>query len=515
MASRTQNTIKNLLWGNVSQITHLVLKFISRTVFIYFLGEAYMGVNGLYSNVLGVLSFAELGIGTAMNFALYKPVADDDREKIKSLMNFYKKAYRIIALIVFLAGLAVMPFLGVLIKEPGDIGNIYLYYLIFLFDTATSYLVTYKYSLVSAEQKNYIVTNVNTVVSFIQVIFQITVMLAYRSFLLYLLANLMVSLGHKIFNTVYLNKKYPYLNEPCQKLDQKEYHNIRKNVFALIIHKIGDVCVHQTDNILISAFISIAVVGKISNYNYIITTVTGFLSVIFSSVIGSLGNLIASETKEKQYEIFKIYRFVGFWIYGFCAIAFLILFQPFIALWAGREWLVDDLTVALICLERYNVGHRVVVNNYKSAAGIFDQDKWVAFGQAAINLAVSVVMVKLIGLSGIYVGTVVQGLFCTAIKPVILYKNVFRQNPLKYYIESAKYLGAEISAAVLLLVIKHFLIGNVACVTYTNFAILLIVTAIIPNVLFLGLFYHTNEWKYLWNIVGSKIIRKLRRANND
>ena len=511
MTSRTQYTLKKLLWGNVSQIINLVMKFISRTVFIYFLGQTYMGVNGLYTNVLGVLSFTELGIGTAMNFALYKPVAEGDREKIKSLMSFYKKAYRVIALIVFLAGLAIMPFLGVLVKDPGDVGNIYVYYLIYLADTATSYLVTYKYSLVSSEQKNYVVTNVGTVISVLQVVIQIAVMTIYRSFLLYLITNVAVSMGQKLFNAIYLNRKYPYLNEHCEKLDKTELDKIKKNVFALIIHKIGDVCVHQTDNILISAFISLAVVGKISNYNYVITTVTGFLSVIFSSVIGSLGNLIATESKEKQYRIFRIYRFVGFWIYGFCAIALFVLFQPFIVLWAGEEWLVDDFTVALICLERYCVGHRVVVNNFKSAAGIFDQDKWVAFGQAIINLIVSVIMVRLIGLPGIYVGTVVQGLFCTVIKPYILYRDVFDQNPVHYYIDSVKFLAGELLAAIVLYVLKYWIIGSIANVTVLNFGIMILLTAVIPNVLFYVLFRHTEEWNYLSNLVGNRLIGKLRR----
>ena len=508
MSSRTQNTIKNILWGNVSQIIGLIVKFISRTYFIHYLGQSYMGVSGLFANVLGVLSFSELGIGTAINFALYKPVAEKNTEKIKSLIALYKKAYRIIALVVFVIGIGLMPFLKFLIKDPGDIGNVNLYYLIFLFDTATGYLVTYKYALLSAEQKNYILTNITTVVTIITAIIQIAGMILYRSYLLYLLISLAVNLGTKVFNALYLDKRYPYLKQEAQPLDDSEYQAIKKNVGALIVHKIGDVCVHQTDNILISALISIEVTGRISNYNYVITTVTGFLSIIFGSVVASLGNLVALENKEKQYEIFRIYRFVGFWLYGFCAIAYFTLFQPFISIWAGAEWLVDDLTVALICLERYNIGHRVVVNNFKSAAGVFQQDKWVAFGQAAINLIVSIVMVKLIGLPGIYVGTVVQGLLATAVKPVILYRDVFEKPWAEYYIDSIKYLLVELLAAAVLFAIKSFIIPNATIFPIGRFVGMVMITAIVPNLIFAAVFHRRDEFKYLKNMVNRKIMRK-------
>ena len=513
LASRTRNTMRNVLWGNVSHLAGLIIKFISRTVFIYFLGQTYLGVSGLYTNILGVLSFTELGIGTAMNFALYKPVAENDREKIKSLMLFYKQAYRVIAVVVSAAGLALIPFLKYLVKDSGDIGNIYVYYLIFLFDTATSYLVSYKFSLVAAEQKSYIMTNINTVISFVQTLVQILVIILFRDFLLYLLASSAVGLLSKFYIAWYFRKHYAYLDDHPQKIKAEDLAPIKKNVFALIIHKIGDVCVHQTDNILISAFISLEIVGKISNYNYIIMTVTGFLSVIFSAVVGSLGNLIASESKARQYEIFKVYRFVGFWLYGFCAIAYLILFQPFITIWAGAEWRVDDVTVALICLERYNIGHRVVVNNFKSAAGLFDQDKWCAFGQALINLVVSIGMVKLIGLPGIYVGTVVQGLLATAIKPPILFRHGFSRSVRAYYSDSVKYLGVEVITAGTLLLIKQWIIPDLDSFGIFSFIIMVAITAIVPNVVFAAVFRKREEFAYLKEKVTEILFRRQKKTS--
>lgn len=503
--SRLKYTTKNIVWGYVAQISSLLIKFISRTVFIYTLGETYLGVNGLFTSILGLLSFTELGIGTAMNFSLYKPIAENDWEKIKSLMQFYKQAYRVIAALIMGLGLCLIPFLQFIIKDPGNIGNIYIYYVLYLIDTSFSYLVTYKYSLPNAEQKAYIMSNVNMVWSFITTVAQIVVLLIFQNFLIYLVAQVICGICSKLFNAFYLNRKYPMLNEPAQKLSKEDLAPIKKNVIALIIHKLGDVVVNQTDNILLSAFVSISVVGYLSNYNMVITSVGAFVTVIFSSAVASFGNLIASSTPEYEYKIFGVYRFVGFWLYGFCSIAFYILLTPFITIWAGENWILTEVTVFLICLEYYNKGHRVCLNNFKTAAGIFNQDKWVAFGQAIINLVVSVVAVKLIGVPGIFVGTVVSGLFSTAIKPRIVFKEVFHVKPIFYYIDSIKYLIAVMIPCIICRVAKGIIITEK--VTYMKFITLMCVVAIVPNLFFLLVYRKDERFLYLFDIVKRKLGR--------
>lgn len=501
--SRLKYTAKNIIWGYVAQISSLLIKFVSRTVFIYTLGETYLGVSGLFTSVLGLLSFTELGIGTAMNFSLYKPIAENDREKIKSLMQFYKYAYRVIAAIIMGLGLCLIPFLKYIINDPGNIGNIYVYYVLYLIDTAFSYLVTYKYSLPNAEQKSYIMSNVNMIWSVITTIVQIIVLLCFHNFLVYLVAQVICGIASKGFNAVYLNKKYPMLSEPAQKLSKEDLAPIKTNVIALVIHKLGDVVVNQTDNILISTFISVTVVGYLSNYNMIITSVGAFVTVIFSSAVASFGNLIASSTPEYEYRIFNIYRFVGFWLYGFCAIAFYVLLTPFITLWAGKDWIIGEAAVALICLEYYNKGQRVCLNNFKTAAGVFNQDKWVAFGQALINLVVSIAAVKLIGLPGIFVGTVVSGLFSTAVKPGIVYKEVFHIKSIHYYIDSFKYILVIAVPCAVCRLAKEFIIPGT--VTYGKFILLMLVVAVVPNLWFWIIFHKNERFHYLWNIVVKKV----------
>ena len=502
MKSRTKMTFKNIFYGYIANIISLVLNFVSRTIFIKMIGTAYLGINGLFTNVLGVLSFAELGIGTALNFSLYKPVAENNKEKIKSIMNLYKMSYRVIAVLIAIIGLILLPFLKFIVKDPGDIGNINIYYLIFLFNTVTGYFVSYKFSLVNAEQKNYIMTNINTLIVFIEKMLQIIALLVFRSFLVYLLTASVIGLLQKIFINIYLNKLYPYLLEKnVEKLDTCELKSIRKNVSGLIWHKVGDVCVHQTDNIIISSFVNITTVGIVSNYNLIIMTVSNFINIIFNSVTCSLGNLIALENKKKQYEIFKTYRFVGFWLYGFSAIAFYILLSPFITLWLGENMLIPTIVILLILIDYYLKGQRICINNLKTAGGIFVEDKYVAILQAVVNIVVSVVMVNIIGLPGVYVGTVVQGLLSSIIKPCIIYKKMFEISSIEYFKDSIKYIFS-VALALLLCIILDKIILIEALIM--NFIFMCFVVMIIPNLIFYILFCRTKEFSNIKKMLVKK-----------
>lgn len=499
MKSRLQMTARNAAWSYFSMITSMLVSFVSRTVFIYCLGEGYLGISGLFGNVLGVLSFAELGIGTAMNFSLYKPVAEHNIEKIKAYMRAYKLAYRVIAGVVAALGLSLAPFLHYLVKDPGDVGNITVYYLIFLFNTVSSYFVSYKFSLVNAEQKNYIYTNANLVIGITTTIVQTVVLLLYRSYLIYLLAAAFFGIIQKIFISFYFNRNYPYLKEECTtKLTTEEKNTLFTKVRALIIHKIGDISVHQTDNIIVSAFVSTTMVGLLSNYNMLMGTVSGVISILFNSVTGSLGNLIATESKEHQYEVYCKYRFLGFWLYGFSSIALAILMTPFITLWIGKRMIVDQNVIVLILINYYMIGQRICLNNFKSAAGVFEQDKYVALVQAVVNLVVSIALVKMIGLPGVYIGTIVQGTISSVCKPILSYRVLFDKSSKYYFFDSVKYAAAVICAYVLCMLVSRRLFQEI---TILRFVIMMFVVTVIPNTLFILLFHKRSEYQYYKKLI--------------
>ena len=506
MNTRLSMTVKNAFWSYISMIVTFALRFISRTVFINFLGSEYLGINGLFSSVLGVLSFAELGIGTAINFSLYKPVAQHNVEKIKSYMHYYKIAYRIVASVVCLLGLVLLPFLDFIVNNPGNIGDIRVYYLIFLFDTVISYFVSYKFSVAYAEQKGYLFTNINTIVSLVTVITQIVVLYVWKNYVFYLLISTAVNLIKNLIISKYLNRLYPYLKDKkITPLLKEEKTTLIKKVKALIIHKIGEVSVHQTDNIIISSFINVKTIGLISNYNLLISTVSSCISVLFNSVTGSLGNLVATENKEKQYEIFKIYRFVGFWFYGFTSIALYVLATPFIEIWLGKSMIVNDFVIGLIILNYYMIGHRICLNNIKTVGGVVEQDKYVALIQAIVNLVTSVILVNIIGLPGVYVGTVLQGLVSTIIKPIVVYKNMFGISSKYYFLDSLKYIAVVIIGLLPCLFFRDMLINYNDGILGS--VVLMIITTIIPHLIFCISFYRSSEFKYILN-TAKRLIRQ-------
>lgn len=502
---RIQYAAKNIAFGYIGNISSTVLGFVLRTVFIRKLDETLLGINGLYTGVLTMLSLAELGIGTALNFSLYAPVARKDYEKIKSYMLFYKKAYRAIAGVVAVIGLALVPFLKYFIKNPGDygMGELTVYYLIFLFNTVSTYFVSYKYSLVNAEQKNYIQTNVLTLTKLVTVILQLMVLLLTANFLLYLLTAAAVELVQKIYVNAYLNRLYPYLKEKDVKpLEKEEIRDITDKTKALVCHKVGDVARLQTDSLIISSFIQVALVGIVDNYTMVINSISGFVNIIFNSVISSFGNLIATESREKQYEIFQVYRFVANWIYGLSAIGFYLLLSPLVTLWLGEKWLLSSTVVALILTDYYFKGDRIVLSNFKTAAGVFEQDKFLALIQGIVNLVISIALVQKMGLAGIYIGTIVSGLIANITKPFIIYKACFDKGVKEYFIETGKHLVILGIVLAVVYPLSKIILEKITIISFLSMGILIVV---IYNGLFLLVYGKTKEMKYLVEILKRKV----------
>ena len=505
---RVQSAAKNIAFGYIGNLTTQLLGFILRTVFISYLGDTLNGINDLYTGILSVLSLAELGVGTALNYSLYGPVARKDYEKIKSYMQLYKKAYRVIGLVIAVIGLAISPFLPYLVKQPQGVSvrDLTLYYFIFLFNTVSTYFVAYKYSLAYAEQKNYIQTNTITITKMITVTLQIAVIVTTRNFYLYLLAAAAVELIQKIFISWYLNRLYPYLKDKnVKKLSKEETGEVVTKTKALVFHKVGDVARLQTDSMIISAFINVTLVGFVGNYNMILNSVANFVNIIFNSVLSSFGNLIATESKEKQYDVFRVYRFFACWIYGFSAVGFFLLLTPFIVIWQGNEKVLAAGVVACILIDYYFKGDRIVLSNFKTAAGVFEQDKYLALIQGVVNLILSIVLVQKIGLVGIYIGTIVSGLIANITKPFIIYKVCFEKSVKTYFLDSVKYLAVLFGILVLLTGIKQFVMPQV---TVLSFIVMFIVICVVFNGIFLLLFGRTQEFGYLWVIIKWKLRRR-------
>lgn len=504
---RVQSAAKNIAFGQIGNFITQILGFILRTVFISHLGDTLNGINALYTSILSVLSMAELGVGTALNYSLYKPVATGDVEKIKSYMQLYKKAYRTIGMVIAVIGLLISPFLPYLVKQPEGVTvrDLTLYYFIFLFNTVSTYFVAYKYSLVNAEQKNYIQTNIITITKMITVSLQIVVILTTGNFYVYLLTAAFVELIQKIFVSHYLNKRYPYLtDEKVTKLSKEETGEIVTKTKALVLHKVGDVARLQTDSMIISGFINVTLSGFVDNYNMVMNSVANVVNIIFNSVLSSFGNLIATESKEKQYQIFKVYRFAACWIYGLAATGFAMLLTPLIYLWLGSEKTLAFTVVICILIDFYFKGDRIVLSNFKTAAGVFEQDKYLALIQGVVNLIISIILVQKIGLVGVYIGTIISGLIANITKPMIIYRVILEKPVKEYFMDSMKYVLTITVVFVVLSVVKKMVMTEVTIVT---FAVMFVIICVVFNGVFLLLFGRTEEFGYMLGIVKRKIKR--------
>ena len=504
---RIQKAGKNIIFGYISNFVILLVNFIQTTVFIYVLGKTLSGVNGVYTNVLSVLNLTELGIGTALNFSLYKPVAERDYDKIKSYMRFYKRAYLTIAAVITVLGIAISPFLKYILKNPGSltVRELTLYYYLFLFNTVISYFVAYKYSLANAEQKNYIQTNITTLTKIAVALVQIIVLVLTRNFLFYLLAQSFVELVQKIFVTIYLNRLYPYLRDRDVKpLTTEETQVIATKTKALVCSKIGDVARLQTDTIIISSFVNVDTAAVVNNYTYIITYVGNLVNVIFESVISGFGNVVATESRERQYRLFKVYRFFACWLFGFGAVGFYHLLTPFIGgVWLHDEgWVLPQIIVLLLVMDFYFKGSRTVLMNFKIASGVFEQDRYLPLIQGAVNLVVSILLVQRIGVTGVYVGTLVSGIMANLIRPGIIYRVCFEKKAWTYFGDSLKYIAVILAVGGVVLPIQHMIMRETTILT---FAVMVVVITLFYNAVFLAVFHRTEEFIYLWEAVAARM----------
>ncbi|MBD3107677.1 hypothetical protein IEO70_04795 [Bacillus sp. AGMB 02131] len=504
---RTRNSILNITAGLANQFIITMLSFISRTVFISSLGIEYLGINALLANILGILALAEAGIGSSIVYSLYKPVAENNQTKIVVLMKFYRNAYLVIALIVLALGLLFLPFLSVFIKET-DVENIHFIYLIFLMNTVLPYLFIHKNNFLNVCQKGYIVTAIFTVSSIITMCLKIAILYFTQNYILFLVIESITILLTSIILAHIVNKMYPYLkNKSAGKLDKETKLNIQKNVKAIVLQNFGNYLVLGTDNIIISSFISVTAVGLYANYNMLIEICRNFMYQISNNIYHSIGNLVAKEDSEKIYNIYKVYRLLNFWLYSFAAISLLVLINPFITLWIGSEFLMEMSVLLILVLLFFERGMRNPVATIKTTGGIFHADRYIPLFQAVINLIISIVLVQHLGIIGVFLGTLIStlvGPFWST--PYLVYKDIFKKPVYIYYSNYVVFC---------LLAIGTYMITSYLCsfyvqVTFLNLLIKVFVCLTVPNIIYLIIFYKSEEFKYMRNTAVLLIREKFR-----
>lgn len=482
---RTKNAGRNIVFGGILKLYQIIVPFLMRTAMIYLMGVQYLGLNSLFTSVLQVLNLAELGVGSAMVFSMYKPIAEDDNTTICALMKLYRTYYRVIGLVIAVVGCALTPFIPRLIKSDVPAGiNVYILYLLNLGATVLSYwLFAYKNSILQAHQRTDVVSKVTLVTNTLQYGLQLFVLWAFHNYYLYVIVALATQALANIVTAITANKMYPDY-KPMGKLDKYAVKAINKRIRDLFTAKVGATIVNSVDTIVISAFLGLSTLAIYQNYYFIMNSVMGFVIIIFTSCTAGIGNSLVTETKEKNYFDFKKLAFLIIWIATVCISCFVCLYQPFMKLWVGEKLLFSMDIVVLFCVYFY----MYLVNNlscvYKDAGGIWHEDRFRPLIGGLANLAMNLIMVQFIGIYGILLSTILSYII-VAMPWLIhnLFKLVFKRSPKEYILTIIK--GALVSAVIAALCyviccllplqgIVQLIVNGAVCLIVSNVALILI-----------------------------------------
>ncbi|MGN0330445.1 MAG: lipopolysaccharide biosynthesis protein [Kineothrix sp.] len=431
--SRLKNTSKNVAASMGNRLAASIASTLSQVVFVRILGDTYLGINSLFGEIISVLALTELGLEAAVTFYLYKPLAEKDMEKLKSIMFFYRKAYQITALLVTAIGLGLIPFLPVMMKGTEGIAHIVPVYLIFLFNTVFSYFFSYKITFMIADQKQYWYTNILTVFDSVLACAQCLLILFTRNYYMYLLGNATVNAAKFLYISYWANKKYPFLQEEAKPLDRAEVRGIFGKMKGIIFFKFSDTCIRQTDSIITSAVISVQMVGKIANYNMFIKVISGVANSVMTAAVASIGNVLVTEKTEDKLRIFKTFDFLGGWFCGWCSICLFFLMTPAVELLYGGQYVLPQYVIFLVCMNFYLSTSRGPVGQVKIAAGLYESDRWIPVISAVLNIMISVYAAGRWGIIGIYMGTMISNLVLQISFPIVVYKGVFERSPWNYF----------------------------------------------------------------------------------
>ena len=508
MSSRTRNSMINISTGLIGQMLSLLISFGVRTIFIYQLGATYLSVSGLFGNILALLSFAELGFGQAIIYALYKPISENNEPKIGALMALFRKVYVWMFGVVAILGLSLTPFIEFFIKEGDDIPNLHLIYVLYVASTAASYLFAYKKSLLFASQRTYVATTISYWFLFIGAALQIIVLCIWQNYIFYLVVQIVNTIIQDITISRKTDKLYPYLKPTrSSKLPTEEIQSIKQNVKALIIYKIGTLSLNATDNIIISKFVGLLQVGFFSNYWLISTSVGGFLSSIFSNITASIGHLNATETTDARVQMFFRVNMATFWFYGISSICLYTCMTPFIHLWLGEYFTLSNAISFIVAFNQFIGGMLFASFNYRQTMGLFVQGKLRPIISAVLNIVISIILAIYWGLPGVLWGTAITRLLTNAwFDPYIVFKRGLNISPLLYFKQYIPMVGVYLLTAA----ICGWVTSLFSLPLLPNLIAIFVTTLALAFLLFCMFYGHTPEIKYLLNVArnSSSILKR-------
>lgn len=511
--SRTKNSFINVITAVSGQGISIIISFIARVIFIRQLGEVYLGVNSLFTNIVGLLSLAELGVGTAINYSLYRPLAENDIPKIKCLMDLYRKVYITIGIVIILIGNALIPFLHCFMKasDTGSVANLRFIFFLFVLNSSVSYFYSYKRALIISDQKRYIATIYRYVFFVLMNIFQIIFLLLTKSFIVFLIITLICTIAENIMVSKKADKMYPFLKDRnSDKLDPDITNEIKKNTIALLYHKVGSSVVNSTDNILISKIVGIISVGKYSNYQLITNALNIIMAQLFMALTASIGNLGVTESSEKSERVLFQIFFLNFWINCTITASIYATVNLLIESWFGLNMILSQNVLSCIVINYYLYQIRRTVMTYRDAYGLFWYDRYKALVEAVINLVVSIVLGLRIGLIGIFIGTIVSTVTTSLwVEPYILFKYGFKKKAYKYYFTLLLYTLVTVVTCIVCKLLTEVLKLN----GFIGFLCGVIVCVITAALIISIIFFRTRQYAYFLDLI-KKVFLLLKRGKS-
>ena len=430
---RTKNATRNIVFGVLYRIVATLCPFIMRTVLLYKLGVDYLGLNNLFTSLLSFLSLAELGVGSAMVYAMYKPIAEEDNATVCALLNLYKQLYRIIGTIILVIGLCLLPFINHLVKgeHPANI-NLYILYLIYLVNTVVSYyLFGYKQSILMAHQRNDIISKTSMIVQMMMYICQVLLLVLFANYYYYIIMLPIFTVVTNFANSYLVDKYYPQFT--CKgTVDCETSKQIKKNVLALIGGKLSNTVLHSSDNLVLSAFLGLSAVAIYGNYYYILNAIVGFTEVIYTALTAGIGNSIVTEEIEKNHKDFRILSFMNAWLVAWCTTSYMCLVQPFMKIWTGESLMFPISMVILFSVYFYLYQINKIVLAYKDAAGLWWHDRFRPYVVMGTNLISNIILVQVIGIHGVILSTIVSLIISVPWATYTIYKFLFKKGAVQY-----------------------------------------------------------------------------------
>lgn len=506
---RTKNASRNMVFGIILKVYQIIVPFLMRTAMIYLMGVQYTGLNSLFTSVLQVLNLAELGVGTAMVFSMYKPIAEDDDVQICALMKLYRLYYRIIGLVIAVVGGFLTPFIPHLIhgSVPPNI-NIYVLYLLNLSATVLTYwLFAYRNSIFDAYQRIDMINKVTLITNTIQYVIQFFVLWEFHDYYLYVIALLFSQVLNNVLIAIQSKRMYPQYN-PVGDVSKEERREINHRIRDLFTSRVGGVIVNSADTIVISAFLGLKTLTIYQNYFYIITALIGIVNVAFQASTGGIGNSLILETKDKNFNDLKKFTLFVSWIATICSCCLLCLFQPFMKLWVGSKLLLPFS--AVICLVVYYYVYEInqLINTYKDAGGIWHVDRFRPLVTALANLGMNLSMVQFWGIYGIMLSTVLSMLIVGM--PWLfhnLFTTLFERFRFKEYFSCIiRYVVVAIIAVCLCVFVCHYINMNLVL----TIIIRGIICVVLSNIIFILFNFRSKEFDECLTLIETMTKNKVK-----